>query len=201
MTAFEARNFIDWKKFVKHGASIPYWLQRLYDTTTFAELGLYSTAHQSSVNLEHLVHNHTKKPTVEIRLHPGTLEVSEILAWIDFLCNVSIYAETNTTTAVITTLESMYADPSLTVVDIARLVNASPATITHYTNILYASQRFHQNNSAQPADSLTALYTHNLTVTATQSSASAISARITQKLISGRYGQFPLSFLKRVLSE
>ena len=147
-----------------------------------------------------MVHNDTKNPTIEIRLHPGTLEVSEILAWIDFLCNLSVYAETNTTTAVTATLESTYVNPSLTIVDIARLVNASPATITHYTNLLspgYANQLFLQNNSAQPKDSLTSLYTHNLTVTATQTSASAISARVTQKLISGPYGQFPLSFLKK----
>lgn len=204
MTALESGDFFKWNDLVKHGASIPYWLHRLYATTNFAELGLYSTAHQSSINLEHLVHNDTKKPTIEIRLHPGTLEISEILAWIDLLCNLSIYAETTTTTAMLAYLESAYETPSLTLVNIARLVNASPATVQHYTNILsleYHSQIFHQNTSTQPNDSLTVLYTYNANHKLSQTSPSAISTRILQKLISGRYGQFPVSFLKRFLPE
>lgn len=204
MTALESDDYFKWSDLVKHGASIPYWLHRLYATTDFAELGLYSTAHQSSINLEHLVHNDTKTPTIEIRLHPGTLELNEILAWIDLLCNLSFHAETNTTTAVPAYLESAYENPSLTLVDIARFFNASSATIDHYSNMLspdYSSQRFHQNTSTQPNDSLTALYTYNANHRLSQTSPSAISARITQKLTSGRYGQFPAPFLKRVLPE
>ncbi|KAG9633401.1 hypothetical protein KCU64_g15818, partial [Aureobasidium melanogenum] len=202
MSAYESSDFFEWDTLVRNGASIPYWLRRLYQTTNFAELGLYSTAHQSCINLEHLVHNHTTKPTIEVRLHPGTLEVNEILAWIDLLCNLSIYAETTTTTAVVACLISAHRNPSLTVVDIARLVNASSATIDHYANILspdYSSRRFHQNTSTQPDDSLTPLYTYNETHRRSQTSPSAISARIMQKLISGRYGQFPSSFLEKFL--
>ncbi|KAK6005219.1 hypothetical protein QM012_007998 [Aureobasidium pullulans] len=204
MTAFESDDYFKWDTLVKHGACIRYWLHRLYSTTSFAELGLYSTAHQSCVNLEHLVHNDSKKPTIEIRLHPGTLEVCEILAWIDLLCALSVYAETNTTTAVLAYFESAYENPSLTLVDIARLVNASSATIDHYTNLLsadYSSQRFHRNTSTQPFDSLTALYTYNEKHRLSQTSPQAISTRITQKLISGRYGQFPLCFLNEFLPE
>lgn len=204
MTALESDDFFTWDDLVKHGASIPYWLHRLYETTDFDELGLYSTAHQSSLNLENLVHDDTEKPTIEIRLHPGTLEISEILAWIDLLCSLSIYAETTSTTAVTAYLESAYENPSLTLVGIARLVNASSATINHYTTMLspdYASEISRQSTSTQPNDSLAPLYTYNANHRLSQTSSAAISARITQKLISGRYGQFPASFLKQVLPD
>lgn len=203
-SAFESSDFCQWETLVKHGASVPYWLYRIYNTTNFQELGEYSTAHQSCINLEHLVHKDTKKPTIEIRLHPGTLEVNEILAWIDLLCNLSIYAESTSTTSVNVTLDSAHENPSLTIVDIAKLVNASPSTITHYTNFLsaeYSSQRCRQNTSSQPDDSLTALYNYNATHRLSQTSPSAVSARIMQKLISGRYGQFSCSFLKKFLPE
>ncbi|KAG9764766.1 hypothetical protein KCU95_g18558, partial [Aureobasidium melanogenum] len=122
MSAYESSDFFEWDTLVRNGASIPYWLRRLYQTTNFAEL--------------------------------------------------------------------------------ARLVNASSATIDHYANILspdYSSRRFHQNTSTQPDDSLTPLYTYNETHRRSQTSPSAISARIMQKLISGRYGQFPSSFLEKFL--
>ncbi|KAH0388116.1 hypothetical protein KCU92_g968, partial [Aureobasidium melanogenum] len=202
--AHESIDFMKWDTLIRNGASVPYWLDRLYKTTNFAELGLYSTSHQSCINLEHLVHNHTAKPTIEIRLHPGTLELNEILAWIDLLCNLSIYAETKTTTAVRGVLESAHRNTSLTIADIARLVNASSATIDHYTKFLspeYSSQRFHQNTSTQPTDSLTPLFTYNENHRLSQTTPSAISARIMQKLISGRYGQFPPSFLDRFLPQ
>ncbi|KAG9996523.1 hypothetical protein KCU96_g19321, partial [Aureobasidium melanogenum] len=203
-TALESTDFMKWDTLVRNGASVPYWLDRLYKTTNFAELGLYSIAHQSCINLEHLVHGDTRKPTIEIRLHPGTLEVNEILAWIDLLCNLSIYAETKTATVVRATLESAHRNTSLTIADIARLVNASSATIDHYTKFLspeYSSQRFHQNTSTQPDDSLTPLFTYNENHRLSQTTPSAISSRIMQKLISGRYGQFSSSFLERFLPE
>ncbi|KAH0371138.1 hypothetical protein KCU65_g2108, partial [Aureobasidium melanogenum] len=203
-SALESSDAFKWMDLIKHGASVPYWLYRLYNTTGFQQLGEYSTSHQSCINLEHLVHRSTQKPTIEIRSHPGTLETNEILAWIDLLCNLSVYAETNTTTAVKVTLNSLHENPSLTIVDIANLVNASPSTIAHYSDFLsaeYSSHRCRQNTSSQPDDSLTALYTYNQTHTLSQTSPSAIAARITQKLISGRYGQFPLSFLKKFLPE
>ncbi|KAH0193472.1 hypothetical protein KCU99_g1168, partial [Aureobasidium melanogenum] len=202
--AHESIDFMKWDTLIRNGASVPYWLDRLYKTTNSAELGLYSTSHQSCINLEHLVHNHTEKPTIEIRLHPGTLELNEILAWIDLLCNLSIFAETRTTTAVRAILESAHQNTSLTIADIARLVNASSATIDHYTKFLspdYSSQRFHQNTSTQPTDSLTPLFTYNENHRLSQTTPSAISARIMQKLISGRYGQFPPSFLGRFLPQ
>jgi hypothetical protein len=117
---------------------------------------------------------------------------------------LSIYAETKTTTAVRGVLESAHRNTSLTIADIARLVNASSATIDHYTKFLspeYSSQRFHQNTSTQPTDSLTPLFTYNENHRLSQTTPSAISARIMQKLISGRYGQFPPSFLDRFLPQ
>ncbi|CAD0107372.1 unnamed protein product [Aureobasidium uvarum] len=204
MVAYSANDYFQWDKLNRNGASIPYWLHRIYETTSFASLGEYSTAHQSSVNLEHVVHKDTKKPTIEIRLHQGTLEIPEICSWIDVLVNISSYAETNSCASVLATLESSYANPSLTIIDIAKLVSASASTIAHYTCFLsptYSFDLFDKIVSSQPEDSLSALYAYNARNTSSRTQAPAISTRISQKLVSGRYGQFPVDFLSAVLPE
>jgi hypothetical protein len=201
MNAYDAKNYLTWNTLTKHGASIPYWLHRIYETTTFAQLGEYSTSHTSYANLEHVVHNDTNKPTIEIRLHPGSLEPNEVIAWIDLLCNLFIYAESHTTTSVLSTLESCYANPSFTILDIAKLVNASPATLAHYTSFLSPTYHSHTSTPTFPQDALTPLYASITNNRISQTSSTAISSRITQKLISGRYGQFPVSFLNKVLAE
>jgi hypothetical protein len=201
MNAYDAKNYLTWNTLTKHGASIPYWLHRIYETTTFAQLGEYSTSHTSYANLEHVVHNDTNKPTIEIRLHPGSLEPNEVIAWIDLLCNLFIYAESHTTTSVLSTLESCCANPSFTILDIAKLVNASPATLAHYTSFLSPTYHSHTSTPTFPQDALTPLYASITNNRISQTSSTAISSRITQKLISGRYGQFPVSFLNKVLAE
>jgi hypothetical protein len=201
MAAYTANDYLTWNTLITQGANIDYWLYRIYETTTFAELGEYSTSHTSYTNLEHVVHNDTNKPTIEIRLHPGSLEANEIIAWIDLLSHISIYAESHTTTSVRSTLESCYANPSFTILDIARLVNASPVTLAHYTSFLSPAYHTHTSTtlSTQPQDILSPLYASITNYRISQTSSTAISSRITQKLISGRYGQFPVAFLRQVL--
>jgi hypothetical protein len=204
--AFNKTDFMAWNTLTKSGASIPFWLHRIYsdEITTFAQLGEYSEDHRSWLNLEHLVHGDTTKQTIEIRLHAGSLETNEIVAWIDLLCNLSIYAESHTTASVKSTLESSYANPSLTILDVARLVNASPATITHYTAVI--SPAHHTNIAAtalltQIQDVLKPLSSFNLNHHIRQTIPTKVSTRILGKLVSGRYGQFPIAFLKQVLPE
>jgi hypothetical protein len=204
--AFDKTDYMAWNTLTRSGASIPFWLHRIHSDkiTTFAQLSEYSEAHQSWINLEHLVHGDTNKQTIEIRLHAGSLDTNEIVAWIDLLCNISIYAESHTTASIKTTLESSYANPSLTIVDVARLVNASPTTIAHYTTLL--SPTHHTNTAAtalltQLQDELKPLSSLNLNHHIRQTSPTKVSSRILQKLISGRYGQFPIAFLKQVLPE
>jgi hypothetical protein len=204
--AFDKTDYMTWNTLTRSGASIPFWLHRIYsdEITTFAQLGEYSEDHQSWLNLEHLVHGDTNKQTIEIRLHAGSLDTNGIVAWIDLLCNLSIYAESHTTTSVKTTLESSYANPAFTILDVARLVNASPATIAYYTAIL--SPAHHANIAAtalhhQIRDELKPSSSFNTCHNISQTSPTRISSRILQKLASGRYGQFPVSFLKQVLPE
>lgn len=200
MNTLESADFLAWNTLVRN-PNIPYWLHLLYNTESIMALGEYSTSHISWVNLQHIVYKDSK-PTIEIRLHPGTLEADEIIAWIDFLCNLFLYAENTSTDSVLATLTTNYANPSYTILDICRLVNASPATLAHYTSFLsgtYHTTLASTTLSSQPTDVVTPLHTSVLNTRSHQHSLPSISARILSKLISGRYGQFPTSFLKTVL--
>jgi hypothetical protein len=204
MNAFENTNFMDWNTLTRNGASIPFWLHKIYETTDFPQLGQLSTGHVSWVNLEHIIYPDTSnKPTVELRLHPGTFDTNEILAWVDLACNISFYAESNTTAHVRSYLESNYANPSFTIFDIARLVNASSTTIAHYASFL--SPTYHDATraalSTQHPDDVVGLYTSIMNTRISQQSPDRVSSKILSKLISGRYGQFPVDFLKKVLPE
>lgn len=204
MNAFENTNFIDWSTLTGNGASIPFWLHKIYETTNFPQLGEYSTGHVSWVNLENIIYpDTTNKPTIELRLHPGTFDTNEIIAWVDLVCNISFYAESNTTTSVRSYLESNYANPSFTIFNIARLVNASSTTITHYASFL--SPTYHDATTAalstQHPDAVIYLYTSIMKTRISQQSPNEVSSRILSKLISGRYGQFPVDFLDKVLPD
>jgi len=200
MNAYESADFLTWNTLVRN-PNIPYWLHLLYNTESITALGEYSTSHISWVNLQHLVYKDSK-PTIEIRLHPGSLEADEIISWIDFLCNLFFYAESTPTDSVSATLEANFANPNYTILDICRLVNASPATIAHYTSFLsgtYHTARASNTLALQPTDVVTPLHTSVLSTRSNQHSLPATSSRILSKLISGRYGQFPTSFLNSVL--
>ncbi|KAI4715961.1 hypothetical protein E4T48_07842 [Aureobasidium sp. EXF-10727] len=203
-TTYQANDYFQWDNLTRNGAAVPYWLHRIYSTTSFAELGVYSTAHQASVNLEHIIHNDTNKPTIEIRLHHGTLVLDEILAWIDLLVHISLYAENTSITSVHASLNSMYANPCLTIVDIANLVSASAKTISHYTSFIsptYAPALQTSLVSTQPNDYVVFFYGHIVRATCAGIHSPNIAERIMKKLVSGRYGQFPVDFLSKVLPD
>lgn len=203
MQTLEAADYLGWNTLVRN-INVPYWCHLLYATKSAAELEEYSVGHISWVNLENARHADTPKRTVEIRLHPGSLEADEIIAWIDFLCNLFFYAESTSTDSVLATLTANYANPSYTILDIFKLVSASPTTLAHYTSVLsgtYYTTLSATTLSSQPIDVITPLHTSVLNTLSHQHSLPAISARILSKLISGRYGQFPISFLNSVLPQ
>ncbi|KAI5251263.1 hypothetical protein E4T42_04431 [Aureobasidium subglaciale] len=206
--AYSNKNAQDWRTLVKYGASIPFWLQKIYATVRLEQLCEYSVCHSSSVNLENL-HNayvspgKTGKKTIEYRLHPGTLDITEITAWIDLLCSLTIYCENTNTNTLNVYLDDNYAKPAHTIIDIANLVKAAETTITHYTSFLIPTHDpTHLDTTLPlfPKDILTPLTTYILSSRSSQLSTLAVSARIISKLLSGRYGQFPVSFLETTLS-
>jgi hypothetical protein len=83
------------------------------------------------------------------------------------------------------------------------LVNASSTTITHYASFL--SPTYHDATraalSTQHPDAVVELYTSIMETRISQQSPNEVSSRILPKLISGRYGQFPIDFLNKVLPE
>ncbi|THV65197.1 hypothetical protein D6D28_09283 [Aureobasidium pullulans] len=212
MIAYDKSDVSDFTNAVRYGASIPMWIHHIYSCRTMAELCEYSHPHQSSVNLQHLAPQNNSpggwpgslpKKTIEFRLHSGTLDVVEICAWIDLLCRLTVYCENTSTTTLTAWIETQWDNADVTLVDIARLVNAADSTVRHYTSVLltpdYATNFFNTATTSQAPDILTPLTTQVESTRLSQTCRSGISARITQKLISGRYGQFPNSFLKKVL--
>jgi hypothetical protein len=207
------------------GAAVPQWLDNVYATTSIEELIRdYSILHSTSVNIEHLAPDDandtsgqnefyiplassasSSKKTIEIRLHAASLEKAELLAWLDLLTHIVTTSANTPCRAMQTHLVQTYADPSLTLVDLATHVNATDTTISHYAAVLstqapeYAMTRFNKLTTPWPLQrhdqtrELTDRVEYTRLLTSTNS---AISTRMMQKLLSGRYGQFPLSFLR-----
>ncbi|KEQ82406.1 hypothetical protein M438DRAFT_249755, partial [Aureobasidium pullulans EXF-150] len=183
--------------------NIPAWLQMIKDMETLQEIKALGDLHRSSVNLENLHEPdpNVTKNTVEIRVHAGSLDAVEITSWIDLLGSLAHHIESTPSDEWFQYLNTIWAQPKYTLVDLCHRINATEDTVHHYTDVLltpdYAERRCARYTSGahNPPDSLNTL-THCIEANRlVLSSTHAVLDCMTQKLASGLYGQFPLAFL------
>lgn len=189
--------------------NIPAWLQMIKDMETLQEIKALGDLHRSSVNLENLHEPdpNVTKNTVEIRVHAGSLDAVQITSWIDLLGSLAHHIESTPSDEWFQYLNTIWAQPKYTLVDLCHRINATEDTVHHYTNVLltpdYAERRCARYTSGahNPPDSLNTL-THCIEANRlVLSSTHAVLDCMTQKLASGLYGQFPLAFLRHYIPE
>lgn len=189
--------------------NIPAWLQMIKDMETLQEIKALGDLHRSSVNLENLHEPdpNVTKNTVEIRVHAGSLDAVEITSWIDLLGSLAHHIESTPSDEWFQYLNTIWAQPWYTLVDLCHRINATEDTVHHYTDVLltpdYAERRCARYTSGahNPPDSLNTL-THCIEANRlVLSSTHAVLDCMTQKLASGLYGQFPLAFLRHYIPE
>ncbi|THV69734.1 hypothetical protein D6D28_05673 [Aureobasidium pullulans] len=189
--------------------NIPAWLQMIKDMETLQEIKALGDLHRSSVNLENLHEPdpNVTKNTVEIRVHAGSLDAVEITSWIDLLGSLAHHIESTPSDEWFQYLNTIWAQPKYTLVDLCHRINATEDTVHHYTDVLltpdYAERRCARYTSGahNPPDSLNTL-THCIEANRlVLSSTHAVLDCMTQKLASGLYGQFPLAFLRHYIPE
>lgn len=189
--------------------NIPAWLQLIKDMETLQEIKALGDLHRSSVNLENLHEPdpNVTKNTIEIRVHAGSLDAVQITSWIDLLGSLAHHIESTPSDEWFQYLNTIWAQPKYTLVDLCHRINATEDTVHHYTNVLltpdYAERRCARYTSGahNPPDSLNTL-THCIEANRlVLSSTHAVLDCMTQKLASGLYGQFPLAFLRHYIPE
>ncbi|KAK6005871.1 hypothetical protein QM012_007513 [Aureobasidium pullulans] len=164
------------------------------DDSTGEVLGRRSMA----INLQNLTSS-VGKSTVEVRAAPGSLDFSEIWAWLQFMGKLMLWLATPGIDH-IAIITKIWADPNSTVVDLLKKIGASQTIIHFYTDRLSAdwAERQHARlTSTIKADDpfksfLTAIENNRLA----DYRRVTVDTKILQKLEGGYYGQITNALFK-----
>jgi hypothetical protein len=189
--------------------NVPTWLKQIKAMETIDDIKRIGTPHKTALNFEHLdipLAGITKN-TIEVRMHAGSLCPVEIISWIDLLGSLTQHIESKGMQSWFTYCNIMYAQPKFTLIDLCRWVGCTRSTISHYKDVISSSdyaERRHKRYITGSFNTEDHLYPLTLNIEDNRLEAStrgAISQRMRQKLESGRYGQFPLSYLQAYIPE
>lgn len=189
--------------------SVPAWLKQIKATETIDDIKRIGTPHKNVLNFEHLdmpLAGITKN-TIEVRMHAGSLCPIEMISWIDLLGSLTQHIQSKGMRSWFTYCNIMYAQPKFTLVDLCRWVGCTRSTISHYNDVISSSdyaERRHKRYTTGKSNPEDHLYPLTLNIEDNRLKAftrGAISQRMRQKLESGRYGQFPLSYLQAHIPE
>lgn len=189
--------------------NIPAWLKQIKAMETIDDIKRIGIQHKTALNFEHLdipLAGITKN-TIEVRMHAGSLCPVEIISWIDLLGSLTQHIESRGMQRWFTYCNIMYAQPKYTLVDLCRWVGCARSTISHYKDVISTSdyaERRHKRYTTGEFNPEDRLYPLTLDIEDNRLKAftrDAVSQRMRQKLQSGRYGQFPLSYLQAYIPE
>lgn len=188
------------------------WLYVLNEARTLQDLRDFwpeknDGGHHSAFNMENIQPQagESQKQTLEIRCHPGSLDLGEISAWIDTIVNMVEYSGSVTATELITLVTDNWGDGAYTFADLAGSVGATDETQAFYRDRLfqpdYASQRRDRIVSAQndttplPLGGLLSLVEKNRVLERSQN---AVNEKIREKLEGGYYGKQPYKLFREI---
>ncbi len=174
--------------------------------------------HYSNVNLENLAdfagadrRYVRSKVTIEFRQHAGTLQIAEILAWVDVVVSMVSYAHAADDADFKKTCGDGWQTPNCNVLELLKTIWCADETIQHYAHKLgkaglegsdYASEQFKEVTEgldAHPSgDPLIPLLRHVAHESKQETLASVVRERIDEKLKVGGYGQFPSEYLDKL---
>ncbi|KAI5207291.1 hypothetical protein E4T38_03458 [Aureobasidium subglaciale] len=158
-------------------------------------------SHRSlAVNLTNLEIGYGNKDTVEIRAAPGSLDLSEISAWYDLMGKLMLWlSDPNLIHRSI--IESLWANPESSILDLAKQVGALQFTIDFYADRLtadWAQRRFDHLTSNLDSNTfksfIHAIESNRLHDYRSQ----AVRSKVSHKLEAGYYGQLSNSIFQRL---
>ncbi|KAI5198611.1 hypothetical protein E4T39_06649 [Aureobasidium subglaciale] len=188
--------------------NVPAWLTYI---STFDKVKLFRDTwplHASSgawfpqraiaVNLLNLETGYDTKNTVEIRAAPGSLDLCEIGAWYDLMGKLMLWLS-NPDLSHRSVLESLWANPESSMIDLAKQVGALQSTIDFYADRLtadWAQRRFDRLTSNLDSNTFKS-FVHAVESNRLQDYRSqAVHSKIFHKLVAGYYGQLPKSIFE-----
>ncbi|KAI5201806.1 hypothetical protein E4T39_05019 [Aureobasidium subglaciale] len=182
--------------------NVPGWLNIIKSKSTVDEIKSMGFADKfAALSLRGLgeLSDIGSPPTAEVRTHDGSLDSSEVSAWVDLLCSLSRWSEATPKEDVFAYLLQSWRDPKYTIVDLAREVGATDATVAHYDSVMdssYPQRRFEKNNECEADNNVVNLLTITEEKRREAFSRENVDEKIRWKLESGRYGQVPTAFLQ-----
>ncbi|KAI7504949.1 hypothetical protein KC347_g8171 [Hortaea werneckii] len=180
---------------------------------------LMANGHESTISIANLCvfpwdgESPDKKMTIEFRQHAGTLDVQQVLSWVDFVISATRYSYEKQGHEQMA--NTRFSDPDYDAIDLLAELGCNEQTIQHYTAKLYG------NDAAQPyADSTELAALKKISRLSTKEEGRIIapvlkrsieqqamaihplqvSRRIREKLLVGAYGQFSDGDLDKLFS-
>ncbi|KAI7283101.1 hypothetical protein KC345_g3094 [Hortaea werneckii] len=180
---------------------------------------LMANGHESTISIGNLCvfpwdgESPDKKMTIEFRQHAGTLDVQQVLSWVDFVISAIRYSHDRQGHEQMA--NTRFSDPDYDAIDLLTELGCNEQTVQHYTAKLYgndAGQLYADSTELAALKKISRLSTKEegriiapVLKRSIEQQAMAIhpvrvSRRIREKLLVGAYGQFSDDDLDKLFS-
>ncbi|RMZ11239.1 hypothetical protein D0864_01051 [Hortaea werneckii] len=188
-------------------------------STVLALHSLMANGHESTVSLGNLCvlpwdgQSPDEKMTIEFRQHAGTLDVQQVLPWVDFVISAKRYSHDKQGHKQMA--NTRFSDPDYDAIDLLTELGCNEQTIQHYTAKLYvddAGELYADSTKLAALNKISRLSTkeegriiapvlrRSIEQQAMAIDPVQVSRRIREKLLVGAYGQFSDGDLDKLFS-
>lgn len=172
---------------------VPGWLYLMTSAGSVEDLTKLWThdqgGHGSSINFDNL---DGSKKTIEIRCHGGSIDLNEIVSWVNLMGSMLEYIDSVTTVELTKNILTKWPESGFNIVDLARTVRADKRTVAFYRKVLgtsYAADAYEMHTKNQDTTSeLTELTNFVEKTRRTERTRRQINEKIRHKFESGLYG-------------
>ncbi|GAB1737283.1 hypothetical protein NU219Hw_g1211t1 [Hortaea werneckii] len=187
--------------------------------TVLALHSLMATGHESTINLANISvfpwegESPDKKMTIEFRQHDGTLDVQQVLSWVDFVISAIKYSHDKQHHEQMA--NSSFSDPEYDAIDLLAELGCNEQTVQHYTFKLHgddagelyadstkiaAHHEISELSTTEEGRIIAPVLKHSIEQQAMVIHPIQVSRRIQEKLLVGGYGQFSDDDLDKLFS-
>ncbi|KAI6902080.1 hypothetical protein KC318_g777 [Hortaea werneckii] len=187
--------------------------------TVLALNSLMANAHESSINIANIYvfpwdgESPDKKMTIELRQHAGTLDVQQVLSWVDFVISAMRYSHVKQSYEQMA--NTRFSDPEYDAIDLLAELGCHEHTVQHYTAQLHgndcgelyadskkaaASKIVSELSTTEEGKIIAPVLTRSIEQQTTAFHPDHVSRRICEKLLVGAYGHFSDEHLDKLFS-
>ncbi|KAI7553305.1 hypothetical protein KC331_g1329 [Hortaea werneckii] len=187
--------------------------------TVLALNSLMATGHESTINLANLCIfpwegvSPDKKMTIELRHHAGTLDVQQVLSWVDFV--ISAIRHSHDKQSYEQMADTRFSDPDYDAIDLLAELGCNEHTVQHYAAQLHennggelyadskkaaASKIVSELSTTEEGKIIAPVLTRSIEQQTTAFHPDHVSRRICEKLLVGAYGHFSDEHLDKLFS-